>query len=150
MTAVIAPAVGTRFVGARAADLVAHAREHDSSPAELFTVLETIGSPFDVPWGLTDALPLLADVLPGALYERLDQPSRAFPENHVEACAVAMAREGGVVLAPFDRAGMRRLQHSIGWMIESERWERRSLHPWDAVSSAELGDLDFFALAIDV
>ena len=142
-----------RFVGATVDDL----RKHGQSPGqsgniaaaaeEFLASLEPIGEDFELPWKFAESLEMLAGFLPEDLCERLERPGASTPENHLEACIVALALEGGIRLEPLTKAEMQRLQHVTDHMTRSDAWGRQSSYPWDTVAAADLEKYDFFALS---
>lgn len=143
-----------RFVGATVDAL----RRHGGTPnvhsgdiavaAEAFLAsLEPIGEDFEVPWKFTESLEVLAGFLPQDLINRLERPGGSPPENHLEACFIALALEGGVRLEPLTKCEMQRLQHVTDHMTRNESWGRQSSYPWDTVAAADLDKYDFFALS---
>lgn len=141
-----------RFVGASVDDL----RKHGQSPgrngdiaeaAEAFLAsLDPIGDDFELPWKFTESLEMLADFLPKELCDRLEHPGASKPENHLEACLIALALEAGVRLEPLTKSEMQRLQHVTDHMTKSDAWGRQSSYPWDTVAAADLDKYGFFAL----
>ncbi len=142
-----------RFVGATVDDL----RKHGQSPGESGNIaeaaetflasLEPIGDDFELPWKFAESLEVFADFLPQDLCERLEHPGGTKPVNHLEACFVALALEGGICLEPLTKAEMQRLQHVTEQMTESNAWGRQSPYPWDTVAAADIDKYDFFALS---
>ena len=144
-----------RFVGATVEDLVRHGESPENSDvgdaAEAFlATLEPIGDDFDLPWKFNESLEALANFLPDDLRNRLERPGGSTPENHLEACIVALALEAGVCLEPLTKDEMERLQQATEHMTESDAWGRRSSYPWDTIAAADLDRFDFFALSASV
>ena len=140
------------FVGTTVDELIAHTKvcgaEVSVSDAaeEFLQALQPIGRPFDIPWTFAETLDVFAGQLPTHLRTVLTEPGSGPSENHLEACAVALALEAGVTLQPLTGADMRRLQHTASHALESSSWGRRSPYPWDTVAAARLDEYDFFAL----
>lgn len=142
-----------RFVAATVDDLrklgsTPSERNDIASAAEAFLAsLEPIGDDFELPWKFAESLEVLADFVPRDLVDRLERPGASLPTNHLEACFIALALEGGVRLEPLTKAEMRRLQHATEHMSRNEAWGRQSAYPWDTVAAADLEGYDFFALS---
>ena len=142
-----------KFVGATVDELLKHTRgprsDRDIATAasEFLASLEPIGEPFDVPWKFSDSLEVLCNWLPDDLSDRLMKPGGTAPENHVEACIVALALEAGVTLQPLTKTEMLRLQHTAKYATKCAAWGRQSSYPWDTVAVADIGSYDFFALS---
>ena len=142
-----------RFVGGTVDDLRRHGGPANvgndiSDAAEAFLAsLEPIGDDFELPWKFSESLEVLASFLPEDLINRLERPGGSLPTNHLEACFVALALEGGVRLEPLTKAEMQRLQHVTDHMTRNEAWGRQSPYPWDTVAAANLEKYDFFALS---
>lgn len=142
-----------RFVGATVEDL----RRLSGTPGvgndvvaaaeEFLSSLEPIGDDFELPWKFAESLEVLAGLLPDNLLSRLEQPGASPPTNHLEACFIALALEGGVRLEPLTKCEMQRLQHVTEHTTRSEAWGRQSPYPWDTVAAADLDKYDFFALS---
>ena len=123
-------------------------RDDVASAAEEFLAsLEPIGEDFELPWKFAESLEVLADFVPRDLVERLERPGGSPPSNHLEACFIALALEGGIRLEPLTKAEMLRLQHATEHMTRNEAWGRQSAYPWDTVAAADLDGYDFFALS---
>lgn len=141
-----------KFVGATVDELLKHGEglRADSdvvAAAEaLLESLHPIGDAFDMPWKFSDSLEILESYLPDDLRERLAKPGGSTPENHLEACVIALALEAGIRLEPLSKADMVRLQHIAQHATERDAWGRQSPYPWDTVAVAELDEFDFFAL----
>ncbi len=142
-----------RFVGATVDDLRQHGEMSSagtsiSDAAEQFLAsLEPIGDDFAMPWKFTESLEVLSDFLPLELRNRLERPGGSPPANHLEACLIALALEGGIRLEPLTKNEMLRLQHVTEHMTKSDAWGRQSPYPWDTVAAADLDKYDFFALS---
>lgn len=141
-----------KFVGATVDELLKHTQVPRTNgdvagAAERFLAsFEPIGDSFDVPWKFNDSLDVLREWLPEELRDRLTKPGGCRPENHLEACIVALALEGGVALQPLSKSEMRRLQHTAQHATKCSAWGRQSSYPWDTVAEADIDDYDFFAL----
>lgn len=142
-----------KFVGATVDALLRHAQapapgtDVDVAAAEFLASLEPIGEAFDVPWKFGESLDVLCEWLPDDLRDRLSSPGGCPPENHLEACVVALALEAGVALQPLSKAEMRRLQHTAMHATRCDAWGRQSPYPWDTVATADIERFDFFALS---
>lgn len=142
-----------KFVGATVDELLKHTHGPPSdadiatAAAEFLASLEPIGEPFDVPWKFSDSLEILRNWLPHELSDRLTKPGESPPENHVEACIVALALEAGVSLQPLSKSEMLRLQHTARYATKCSAWGRQSSYPWDTVAFADIESYDFFALS---
>lgn len=141
-----------RFVGSTVDDLVKHGDTPPKSCVELaagtlISSLQPIGENFDLPWKFNESLEVLANFLPRGLIARLERPGASTPVNHLEACVVALALEGGVRLEPLTKNEMQRLQHVSDHMTKSDGWGRQSPYPWDTVAAADIEKFDFFALS---
>jgi len=142
-----------KFVGASVEELLKHAQaplcsSDVGTAAEAFLAsLEPIGEAFDVPWKFDDSLDVLCEWLPDELRDRLSKPGGCPPENHLEACIVALALEAGVALQPLSKSEMRRLQHTALHATKCSAWGRQSSYPWDTVAVADIDAYDFFALS---
>jgi hypothetical protein len=142
-----------KFVGATVDELLKHAngapsdKDIATTAAEFLASLVPIGEPFDVPWKFSDSLEVLCNWLPDDLRERLAKPGGTPPENHVEACIIALALEAGVTLQPLSKTEMLRLQHTARHATECAAWGRQSSYPWDTVAVADIESYDFFALS---
>lgn len=142
-----------KFVGATVGELLTHASgsavdgDVTSAAERLLESLEPIGASFDVPWKFNDSLDVLCEWLPFELRERLMHPGGHRPENHLEACLVALALEAGVALEPLTRTEMLRLQQTAEHATSCAAWGRQSPYPWDTVAKADIDGYDFFALA---
>ena len=141
-----------KFVGATVDELLKHGENAQADndvvdAAEAFLQsLHPIGDAFDMPWKFTDSLDVLHDFLPEELHDRLSKPGSSAPQNHLEACVVALALEAGVRLEPLTKSDMVRLQHVAQHATERAAWGRQSPYPWDTVASASLNEFEFFAL----
>ena len=100
-----------------------------------------------MPWKFIESLEALGSFLPDDLRNRLERPGGSAPENHLEACIVALALEAGVSLEPLTKDEMKQLQSVTEHMTENEAWGRRSSYPWDTIAAADLDRFDFFALS---
>ncbi|MGI9606161.1 MAG: hypothetical protein ACR2P0_08485 [Acidimicrobiales bacterium] len=120
------------------------------SAERLVDALDPIGEPFDVPWTYQESLEVFADKLPRELRARLENPGSRPAENHLEACAVALALEAGVRLQPLSKSDMQRLQHTVVHATNSPEWGRRSSYPWDRLANACLEQHDFFGVTVPV
>ena len=140
------------FVGATVEELLSvvttTGESVDDAAKRLLGQLDPIGEPFDIPWKFGDALDVFGQDLPTELRRRLATPGDEAPANHLEACAVALALEAGVMLQPLSPNDIRRLQHCVVHTIEQGSWGRQSPHPWDSFADAVIDDYDFFALSI--
>lgn len=142
-----------KFVGATVEDLLKHTNaphadgDVAAAAASFLATLEPIGESFDVPWKFNDSLDVLCEWLPDDLHDRLTKPGGGRPENHLEACIVALALEAGVALQPLSKSEMRRLQHTARHATECAAWGRSSPYPWDTVAVADIESFDFFALS---
>jgi len=140
------------FVGATVDELLKHGENvptYDNvveAGESLLQALHPIGDGFDMPWKFSDSLDVLEGWMPDDLHDRLSKPGGSAPENHLEACVVALALEAGVRLQPLSRADMVRLQHIAQHANDNEAWGRQSSYPWDTVATADLADFEFFAL----
>ncbi|MFT7476047.1 MAG: hypothetical protein ACI81L_002995 [Verrucomicrobiales bacterium] len=141
-----------RFVGATVDELLKHgesvAAEDDVSAAadDFLASLQPIGDSFHMPWKFNESLEVLEDWLPPDLRDRLTRPGGSKPENHLEACVVALALEAGVRLQPLTKGDMQRLQHIAQHATRRSAWGRQSSYPWDTVATADIESYDFFAL----
>lgn len=142
-----------KFVGATVDELLKHSTDTRAqcdvgAAADRFlAALQPIGESFDVPWKFNDSLEILRAWLPDDLRDRLTRPGCSAPENHLEACIVALALEAGIALQPLSRSEMLRLQHTATYATKSAAWGRQSSYPWDTVATADLNGFDFFALS---
>ena len=142
-----------KFVGATVEDLLKHTHAPHAdgdvavAAAAFLSTLEPIGESFDVPWKFSDSLDVLCQWLPEELSDRLMRPGGCPPENHLEACIVALALEAGVALQPLSKTEMRRLQHTARHATNCAAWGRQSPYPWDTVATADIDSFDFFALS---
>lgn len=142
-----------KFVGATVEELLKHTHAPDAdgdvaaAAAAFLATLEPIGDSFDVPWKFGDSLDVLCEWLPEELRDRLLSPGGSPPENHLEACIVALALEAGVSLQPLSKTEMRRLQHTALHATNCAAWGRQSPYPWDTVATADIDSFDFFALS---
>ncbi len=141
------------FVGATVEELLKHTSAPDAgqdvaaAAATFLATLEPIGDSFDIPWKFSDSLDVLCEWLPDELRDRLLSPGGCPPENHLEACIVALALEAGVFLQPLSKTEMRRLQHTARHATSCAAWGRQSPYPWDTVATADIDSFDFFALS---
>lgn len=143
-----------QFVGGSVDSLLQHGGQPKpdddlSGAAEaLLSLLHPIGESFDMPWKFADSIDVLGQLLPSDLAERLSDPGRRTPQNHLEACVRALALEVGVCLEPLTKNEMLRLQHIAQHATDQDLWGRQSPYPWDTVADADLADLNFFAFSI--
>lgn len=142
-----------KFVGATVDELLKYANapcidgDVAAAAARFLASLEPIGASFDVPWKFSDSLDVLHEWLPADLRDRLMRPGGHRPENHLEACLVALALEAGVALEPLSKTEMLRLQQTAEHATNCAAWGRQSSYPWDTVAIANIDSYDFFALA---
>lgn len=142
-----------RFVGStvddlrKSGDMPCDGQDLENTVEAFLASLEPIGDDFELPWKFAESLGLFADFLPGDLINRLEHPGGSPPANHLEACFIALALEGGVRLEPLTQTEMARLQHVTSHMMESKGWGRQSPYPWDTIAAADLEKFDFFALS---
>lgn len=142
-----------KFVGATVDELLKRSidtrsqEDVEAAAAEFLDALQPIGESFDVPWKFSDSLDVLRMWLPDDLRDRLTRPGSSVPENHLEACVVALALEAGVTLQPLSKSEMTRLQHTAKYATKCAAWGRQSSYPWDTVATADIEGFDFFALS---